>query len=468
MSERLLFICLKLNDILTFFKRGIIILNKIYVLIAKKVQLYLLFIISFQGRILIVKVLTAFIIATYFTYSSYQSTNNPLNEPDVNSYIDLRLKFFSQNFEKNKKEEQESLNNVFLINVSNDKELITALDNRGYIKGDLAITHRGKLAEFLKLTNNTHKFILLDILFYLEHNSKYDSILFSQLRKTKRVLIPSFMNKDSLIQRNELSETGFSGYKSTFNNFRLVKYNFIKGDTIKSIALKMYEALDKKTIIKNKYIDSSSQKIALSSLILNQRIGSVKKYLGEERGYYELGNDLLDSFMKDAIPDLVKDKIVLIGDFEDADLHLTAKGIIPGVLINYNAYLALKNNEHIISNSLIIFLFLGYFGFISAVFFGLKKLLLTVIEKTLTRYLYIDKILIKSLNNNVLKLAINVLSVFLDTIAFLFILSSLIYFIFNIHLDILHLNIEIMIIVLIIIYIIEMKPKKTKKCLRNT
>lgn len=449
-----------LKNILLFLYKVKTLLNKKWVWIKKQKQLFFLFVTSFGSKIFIVKFIVAIIIASYFTYYTYQSNNKSINNLEVNDYIDKQQKFFSQNFKKKQKEEQELLKDVLLINISNDKELISVEDHRNFNKGELAITHRGKLAEFLKLTKNKHKFIFLDVLFFSKYNSKYDSLLFSQLKETKRILIPSFINKDSLIQR-ELANTGFSGYESTFNNFRFVKYNFIINDTVKSIALKMYEALEKKTIKKNKYIDSSSHKVALSSLILNHRISTVNKYLGEDRGYFELGSDLLDPLMKDAIPSLVNNKIVLIGDFEDRDLHLTSKGIIPGVLINYNAYLALKNNDHIISNSLILFLFVGYLSFMLMSLFGLKKSFSARVKKALTLIPYINKEINIFLTSGFLKLIIPILGILLDTITFLFIWSSLIYIIFNLHLNILFQK-EIYLVVIPIIFIFN-KYSKSKE-----
>lgn len=59
---------------------------------------------------------------------------------------------------------------------------------------------------------------------------------------------------------------------------------------------------------------------------------------------------------------LFKDKIILIGDVCENDIHDTYLGKVAGPVINLNAYYALANDDLSIAYAEIILLFLIYFG----------------------------------------------------------------------------------------------------------
>ena len=119
----------------------------------------------------------------------------------------------------------------------------------------------------------------------------------------------------------------------------------------------MWEDLDHGSIIKKGIFYFSNNKLCFNSLILNFPVRKITKYTTDlENNYYELGTDILNERSDEEIQKMVQNKIILIGDFVDRDIHATSFGDIPGVLINYNAYLALKSEGHIIPVSLLIIL----------------------------------------------------------------------------------------------------------------
>ena len=78
----------------------------------------------------------------------------------------------------------------------------------------------------------------------------------------------------------------------------------------------------------------------------------------EEKIILNLGSDILDTGLD--IKKLIKDKIVIIGDFTEDDIHDTYLGKIAGPVINLNALEALFRNELEIPWSLVVFLFMTY------------------------------------------------------------------------------------------------------------
>jgi hypothetical protein len=72
-----------------------------------------------------------------------------------------------------------------------------------------------------------------------------------------------------------------------------------------------------------------------------------------------MGSDLLQ--LDTNIASYIKGRIVIIGDYTDKDIHDTYFGPIAGCLINYNAVIALQQENYIINWSSICFLFVIYF-----------------------------------------------------------------------------------------------------------
>ncbi len=74
-----------------------------------------------------------------------------------------------------------------------------------------------------------------------------------------------------------------------------------------------------------------------------------------------MGAQLLKQYTPDELRNLVRGKIVLIGDF-DADVHDTYVGPLPGPLIHYYAYRDLKRGHHIFGLWSTIVIWLVYFA----------------------------------------------------------------------------------------------------------
>ena len=85
---------------------------------------------------------------------------------------------------------------------------------------------------------------------------------------------------------------------------------------------------------------------------------SVEETELQEKKILNLGADILDLGVD--IPSLVRNKIVVIGDFSEDDIHDTYIGKVAGPVININALEALRNNELEIPWTLIVFLMVLY------------------------------------------------------------------------------------------------------------
>ncbi|MCK0188916.1 CHASE2 domain-containing protein [Arenibacter sp. F20364] len=308
-----------------------------------------------------IKVLVCLIFALNLLRLSYKWTNhNFIGGEDENLVLNLNI--FLNDFFEIESEEDFVMDQAVFINISNDKELINVKDNFGIPIGNRAITDRQKLIALIEAMQDKQKIAFFDIFFDPAHESAHDSLLNSKLTASKKIIIPSIIRNDSLIEPKFQGLIGLSSYDKTLFSNKFVKYTYLQNDSIPSVALLMHHLINDETIEKKGNYYFTGDTLCLNSLIIDHPIKSIHKYDNDLNYVYsELGADILDVMTPDEIQALVAEKIVLVGDYDDADFHQTIYGSIPGVIINYNSFLALKQHKHLVQKSQIYFLFMVYF-----------------------------------------------------------------------------------------------------------
>ena len=262
--------------------------------------------------------------------------------------------------------EDSLLEDYVLINIAYDRQLVPIYDEYGFPKGNIDITDRKKLVLFLNQLNNNHKYILLDVLLSNKYQSEYDSLLTASLLATERISISRSATTD-LIDERLIEIAGYTDYSTHILESNFIKYEFTKGGE-PTMPLMAFQSLEP---FSNVYsfgpIYWSNWHLYWNSLTLRFPIKLWDSYIYrdeysstnlQEKRTLNLGADILD--IEVDIPSLVKDKIVVIGDFTENDIHDTYIGKIAGPVININALKALQNNELEIPWSLIFFLITFY------------------------------------------------------------------------------------------------------------
>lgn len=379
---------------------------------------------------------TVVFLVGFLSILTYYYFNNPISDITVNKYA-TKLNIDIDKWIKDYKTPQGELNKILLINVANDKELVP-VSERGMPKGEIAITDRMKLAQFLLKLNNNHKYVICDILFNKEYESPNDSLLKSAFDNTKRIILPAPLFNDKIIKPAFNIKYGASSYKASIESNRFMKYTYTEDNSLKSIPLKMYNELYEKDIIKKNGVYYSNGKLCMNSILLNYKIRPLQKYSDSLNNLQilELGVDVINGGQNDLqFQKLIKDKIILIGDFEDSDQHRTIYGKMPGVLINYNAFLALRDGDHIIPLSLIFILILFYLIFSLIMVYGWDKLLIVCLKSCIMKFFIPFK-----KNNNIIinLLKINILELLFDFTIYIGLIGALnifIYLIYGIQLD---------------------------------
>lgn len=137
----------------------------------------------------------------------------------------------------------------------------------------------------------------------------------------------------------------------------------------------------------------------------------------------------------------LNNRIILIGNLNTGDLHATAVGTMPGVLILLNTYLTLDKKENLIKPYLVIILLLSYF-LISLDLFSSKS--------------FSDRKFVKIISSKKPgKFFIKILTY----IFYLGLTSLIIYFLYNIHINILIIAVYLKTLDSILIYVRRKKGK---------
>lgn len=254
------------------------------------------------------------------------------------------------------------LDEYVFINIAYDRQLVSVTDEYGLPKGEIDITNRHKLNELLCQLNNSHKYVMLDVLLSKQYSSDCDSVLVQSILNTERICVSQSSTYD-LIDDRLNAKAGYTDYAAHIMENNFVKYEF-ENDGRPTMPYMAYQTLSGNNPINSLGpIYWSNGHIAWNSLTLRFPIklwhnaindNPESEFAMQEKHILNLGSDILEIGID--IPRLVKDKIVVIGDFTEDDIHDTYLGQMAGPVINVNALEALRNKEIEIPWSLIIFL----------------------------------------------------------------------------------------------------------------
>ncbi|MFA5403513.1 MAG: hypothetical protein WC358_01115, partial [Ignavibacteria bacterium] len=236
---------------------------------------------------------------------------------------------------------------------------------------------------------------------------------------------------------------GLADYRSV--QYVFMKYALMNDDTLKSLPLKMYEDISGKKFIKKRFLSYIDGKPGFNTIVIDFKLRYYELIDRNSERMYNIVNlgELLR--MNDSVfYRAVNNKIILIGDYYERDIHQTLFGKMSGTLILLNVYFTLLNGENLISFGLFLLLFVGFF-LISFELFS---------DKSLGERKVVAKYTRKKFGKFILKI--------LSYVIYLAVLSILTYLIFNIHLNILILAVYLKSIHSFLKYLRERKNKTDK------
>lgn len=232
------------------------------------------------------------------------------------------------------------MDSVLLIDTHYAQTLVSEYEDTASF---VPVTNRRLLLRLLLdlKKDSTYKYILLDISLSKDVRQEEDTTLYRLIASMPRISISMPKNED-IADSCLIPKAGEIGYYITQWENDFVKYAYLQNGK-KSLPLKMYEDLTNRTI--------TDGILARSSVFLTYDYTEIfKKHRLEEKGF-------IDMITEDSC---AKNKYVLIGDLEE-DIHTTYIGELPGIIINFNAYLTLIAGHHIIKGWMIFMLFSAFF-----------------------------------------------------------------------------------------------------------
>ena len=311
-------------------------------------------------------------------------------------------------------------NDLLFINTSYDNMLIDRLDDDGFQIGNQVITDREKLArlfEIMRNSNSNHKYVICDIFF--KDPSPYDSALNENLINLNNIIIPYHLGTDNEIDEPIFNiNKGFSDYNIIEGSF--LKYSLMQLDSLPSLPLKMYMDLYNASFSSKGIISRMNGKPAFNTIIIDFKVRyyDINENLSPEPyPYVNLGEFM--SLPDSVIANTIKNRIVMIGDLQERDMHQTLVGNMPGVIILLNIFLTLKESENLIKPLFLFILFITYF-LISLDVFSDKNILERKYIRKLSQH-RVGKFFVRLLKYMV----------------YLIFASVIIYILYNIHINIL-------------------------------
>lgn len=278
---------------------------------------------------------------------------------------------------------------ILFVNICYDKELVDVNDEDGFLKGQIDITNRQALNDFLELLSAKadYKYVLIDVFFEDGISSNADSVLFAKISSMDRIVIPKHRDA-TLAGDSKLEEkSSFSDYTTTLFGNDFNKYELMDGEE-KSMALTMYEDVTGNSIDKIGPLYFDGYSLCNRTLFSKQMILFNTPYdKNGEKNYYHLTTDLLQD--PEGAQALMKGKYIFVGDMELDDIHDTVQGELPGCVITANIFIALMNGKHKIPIFVIIILFTIYFVFSCFIFshHSMSEILVSKIEKNYPKLL---------------------------------------------------------------------------------
>lgn len=253
---------------------------------------------------------------------------------------------------------------VLLINTSNDKEIVEY--NGSYIP----ISDRSKIVEFLKVADSckSYKAILFDLYFETEITTSSDSALGALLADLPRIIIiraTDIKGSISSLQFEDRYDTkvAYNSFYTTILQSDFSRYPYYQNGEA-SAALRLYSMMGgaRDTIKRKGPLFFSHKRLctvapitALSRVLYSFNPDGTPSFTN-----CNIGRDYLERVSLDSLSNEMKDKIIIIGDFEN-DVYDAYGRKVPGSLVAYGAYKLLYDGRHIITIPRFLLQYIFYF-----------------------------------------------------------------------------------------------------------
>jgi hypothetical protein len=235
---------------------------------------------------------------------------------------------------------------VVLIDVGYDKSLAYVVDDGDTI-GQLDVTNRQELIHLLKIAHNSgYKYLFMDVRFPKQLVTNEDRELFALMRDMPHFCISTHSDIE-IADKGLQKVAAFADYGITLTT-GFSRYEMLQNSG-ESVALAMYRDLDGGDIHHHWFYYTDNYRPCYNNVFIpiSSELVSSFEHDGFNK-YMRLGSQLFAYDSDQEISDLLRNKYVIVGDF-DNDLHTTYAGDIPGAMLSFLAYLSVHNHLHLVN-----------------------------------------------------------------------------------------------------------------------
>lgn len=304
------------------------------------------------------------LLALFFLLCSYVFANLGWALTDDNDVLKwLKL----AQYELSGKDETEEIpDSVIFINTCYDNELVETLDSYGRPKGTIKITNRKSLLHLLQWlkAHDNYRYIMLDMGLTTLDKTEYDDSLYNTIEQMRDL---SLARIDTLPIDPRIKDKCFeSAYKVSLFNSDCVRYPlFLDGN--ETLPYRAFSDITGREITRFGPFYFEGGHLARRAIYPNYTLIFRKQYdndidnLFEESKFYNIQSGILDRYSFEDAGYFFDNKIIVIGDLDDKDMHQTYVGTLPGPLIQYNVLTSLMDNSHQIPYYLLFLLYVIFF-----------------------------------------------------------------------------------------------------------
>jgi len=317
-----------------------------------------------------------------------------------------------------------------LVNVSDDLRLIDKYDEYGFPVGNQAVTDRVKLTRFFHIINDSPvkpEYILCDIFF--ENSSNDDSLLNIEMSKLENLVVSSHLGEDKSLKRPVIGNIKYGLSDYVIGNIfeGIYKFQLYFQDSIGLTSLLMAQEIDNSKSNKSGPFVKYGNTWTLNYFIMNYRLLQ-KDIRSQDTGFNPVNLGELLILPEEDITHFLENKILIIGDFFNGDMHETIFEVTAGPLILLNAYLSIINRD-------------TYINFLFFLILGITFLVISYIA--IYPFDFIEEYIRKKYGR--ILWARNLTS-FMSYLIILTVASTGLFFIFNIHINVFFLSIYLFIV----------------------
>ncbi len=280
---------------------------------------------------------------------------------------------------------------AYFVNVGYDKQVID-VQVSPLESGHMVITDRKVLLDFLNIADRAdYKYIFLDIRFEKGFNTAYDSALFAKIADMRDIVCAhhyepltdehgNHVNGFEIADSTLLPKCAYNDYYTSVLSSNFTRYAYLQEGNRPSIALRMYQDIDGKTVRRHGWLYSTDGTFCENCPYIPIKGGvSFVSDTVTSAQYYNLGPFLMTLPEQQLIEDM-KGKIVVVGDF-DEDIHDTYMSMQPGPYLTYLAYKYLARGDNKISVPVLKFMMLVYYVIVMCILLGrpIKNIFLRIL-----------------------------------------------------------------------------------------